>query len=138
MSQKLRPGVSSRNQYYLEKHRYYELTHFCRQYPSWKRTYTAIDGLARQNLESPTIISSGYSDPTAKYAEALDRFSRRIDLVDRTAEKTDSVMGPYILIGATEGLSYDVLRANYDIPCCRDTYYALYRKFFWLLSQERD
>lgn len=24
------------------------------------------------------------------------------------------------------------------IPCCRDVYYAAYRRFFWLLSKRRD
>ncbi len=24
------------------------------------------------------------------------------------------------------------------IPCCKDVYYDLYRRFFWLLSKERQ
>ena len=29
-------------------------------------------------------------------------------------------------------------KMKYDIPCCRDVYYAAYRRFFWLLSKRRD
>lgn len=35
------------------------------------------------------------------------------------------------------GISYDCLKARLDIPCCKDVYYDLYRRFFWLLNKER-
>ena len=31
-----------------------------------------------------------------------------------------------------------VRHESYAIPCCREVYYNLYRRFFWLLSKERD
>ena len=37
----------------------------------------------------------------------------------------------------TEGISYDHLKARLNIPCCKDVYYELYRRFFWILSQVR-
>lgn len=46
-------------------------------------------------------------------------------------------VGIYILNGVTEGWSYDILKARLGIPCCKDTYYELYRRFFWLLNKER-
>ena len=33
----IRAEVSENNPYWIEKHRYYELKHFCLQYPTWKR-----------------------------------------------------------------------------------------------------
>ena len=44
----------------------------------------------------------------------------------------------YILKGVTEGWSYDILKARSNIPCCKDVYYNLYRRFFWLLNKARD
>ena len=38
----------------------------------------------------------------------------------------------------TEGWSYDILKARLNIPCCKDVYYNLYRRFFWLLNKVRD
>lgn len=32
---------------------------------------------------------------------------------------------------------YDFLKSRLDIPCCKETYYDLYRRFFWLLDRER-
>ncbi len=39
MATVLRSELSPKNKYYIDKHRYYELKHFCLQYPEWKQTY---------------------------------------------------------------------------------------------------
>ncbi|WP_285826487.1 hypothetical protein [Parabacteroides goldsteinii] len=59
-------------------------------------------------------------------------------MIEDVAEDTDEELASYILHGVTEGCSYDVLRVRYNIPCCKDIYYDLYRRFFWLLSKERE
>ena len=33
----IRPEISMKNKYYINKHRHYELKHFCLQYSIWKR-----------------------------------------------------------------------------------------------------
>ena len=43
----------------------------------------------------------------------------------------------YILRAVVGGYGYESLRTKYDIPCSKDTYYDLYRRFFWLLSHSR-
>jgi hypothetical protein len=58
-------------------------------------------------------------------------------MLENVAKMTDQFLGEYILQGVTEGWSYDILKARLEIPCCKDTYYELYRRFFWLLNKER-
>lgn len=41
----------------------------------------------------------------------------------------------YILRNVTRGTSYDVMAASARIPCGREAFYQLRRKFFWLLDQ---
>ena len=55
----------------------------------------------------------------------------------KIGEQTDQQLAPYILKAVTEGWSYDILKVRLGIPCCKDTYYELYRRFFWLLNRER-
>lgn len=57
--------------------------------------------------------------------------------IEKTAERTDTELAKYILKGVTEGWSYDIIKARLEIPCCKDSYYNLYRRFFWLLNKER-
>lgn len=39
----IRAEVSESNPYWIEKHRYYELKHFCLQYPTWKRKLVLLE-----------------------------------------------------------------------------------------------
>ena len=59
-------------------------------------------------------------------------------MIEQTAKDTDLGLWDYILKAVTEGVSYDYLKARLDIPCCKDVYYELYRKFFWLLNKARQ
>lgn len=43
MATMIRPELSRNNKYWISKHRYYELKHFCLQYPLWKSAYAAFD-----------------------------------------------------------------------------------------------
>jgi len=137
MGTTIRAELSAKNKYWIEKHRYYELKHFCLQYPIWKRAYLALDGLSKQSYDL-AIFSNIPGDPTARCAEAKLYYSERIGMVDKTAAETDSCLAGYILTGVTEGVSYVYLRGKLDIPCCRDVYYELYRRFFWLLNKTRN
>lgn len=137
MSTKTRPELSKRNRYWIDKHRYYELKHFCLQYPIWKEMLRTLDGYeSRSNvivLGKPRNRSSKTED------DALRRkyYSERIDMLKSAAKDTDPILGFYILRGVLSEMSYDKLTLRQKIPCSRDKYYELYRRFFWLLSKVR-
>ena len=134
-----RNKISTKNPYWVEKFRYLELRYFCRQYPIWKKAYASLHGLSGRPKDLELFKKKGgHSDPTARCAEAMVYYSSRIELVERIAQKTSPELGSYILEGVTTGVSYDVLRTRYEIPCSKDMYYDLYHKFFYLLSKERD
>jgi len=138
MSTKIRPELSEKNKYWIEKHRYYELKHLCLQYPIWKKAHAALDNLSRMPYN--LLIASKtneITDPTAKCAEARLYYSDRMKMIESVAEETDYELSSYILMAVTEGISYDYLKARLKIPCCKDTYYELYRRFFWLLNKAR-
>lgn len=138
MPTNIRPELSRKNKYWLERHRYYELKHFCLQYDLWKKE--------RSNLDLSLMPTPNYTethkplykvDATAWFSEKRIFYTNRIDMVERAAKLTDSCLGSYILKAVTRGLSYDILRVNFEIPCCKEVYYELYRKFFWILDRER-
>lgn len=139
MATVIRPEISEKNKYYIDKHRYYELKHFCLQYKHWKKAYATCNEsiIFASNLEK-TSSSNVPSDLTAKYAMRRARYGDKIKLIERLVKETDEYLYPYILKAVTENLSYTYLKAKLEIPCGRDMYYDRYRKFFWLLSEERD
>lgn len=139
MGTTIRPELSKKNPYWIGKHRYYELKHFCLQYPIWRKACDALVGISKKPEDLASFISSSeLSDPTAKCAEARAYYLERMEMVERVAEETDSSLSSYLLAGVTHGWSYDILKARLEIPCGKDIYYELYRKFFWQLSKERQ
>lgn len=71
MGTTIRPELSEKNPYWIEKHRYYELKHFCLQYPIWRKAYSVLDGYANPPKDSASfVITSTLGDPTAKCAMA--------------------------------------------------------------------
>lgn len=135
----IRPEISKKNKYYIDKHRYYELKHFCLQYPGWRKAHNSIDGYVNKPMDGVvTSKTNMISDPVLRLAEARLYYAERMRMVEQAAEDTDPYLGRYILSAVTEGRSYTNLKARLDIPCSKDTYYGLYRRFFWLLSRSRE
>lgn len=133
-----RAELSEKNKYWIERHRYYELKHFCLQYPIWKEAYIHIDGFKNHPADLALFKSNGLGTPTERVAIAKSRYLNWMEMVEQIAIKTDPELKDYILAGVTQGYSYDVLKARLEIPCSRDTYYDRYRRFFWLLNKARE
>lgn len=138
MATMIRPEVSRRNEYWISKHRHYELKHFCLQYPDWKKEYITL-GVPSVSQAMLDILpaSSDPGDPTARFAMRRVYYAERIDLIEKIARETDRYLYEYILRAVTEGLSYTYLKTRLKIPCGRDMYYDRYRRFFWLLDNAR-
>lgn len=134
--ERTRNELSAKSKYWISKHRYLELKHFCLQYPEWKRKYRQIDmlppsdGFVRVNSNQ----SGGFF---VEYA-ALRRTDilQRMELVEKIANQTDDYLGPFIFSAVTEGQSYTQLRSR-GMACGKDMFYDRYHKFFWLLDQAR-
>jgi len=138
MSTTIRAELSERNRYWIEKHRYYELKHFCLQYPLWRKARAALDSLSKRPNNSAAVSRTNkISSPVEKCVEARLFYTDRMELLENVANETDEVMAVYILKAVTEGISYDHLKVRMNVPCCKDTYYELYRRFFWLLNKAR-
>lgn len=139
MATLIRPEISEKNKYWIDKHRHYELKHFCLQYPIWKRKHEMFGiPIISTSVLDRLPSSNEYGDPTARFAMKKAYYSERINLVENIAKEADRYLYKYILKAVTEGVSYTYLRTKLDIPCGRDMFYDRYRRFFWLLSEARN
>lgn len=132
--------LSKKNPYWIEHNRRMELKYFCLQYPIWKRALTSLNGLSQRPDDLMIFKHKDGKSPTERCAEAREFYKNRMLIVERAARAADVELMPYILIGVTEGLSYETLNAKYEhpMPCCRDVYYDCYRKFFYILDKMRE
>lgn len=141
MGTDIRPEISEKNKYWISRHRYYELKHFCMQYPEWIKEYRSlidIYGLSATSIEKERLSKTNkIQDLEFECYIRQEELSKRIDLVRNTAIQAGGDLHTYILKGVTDGLTYSSLRSRFGIPCCKDVYYEMYRKFFWLLDKSR-
>lgn len=138
MSTTIRAEVSKDNQYWIPKHRYYELKHFCMQYPYWHEKIKMINLMPE--IKPGNIKEMSPSDPVYAAYEERQKYFALIDIVEGAIFETtgrDDV-GACLLQGITTGISYDILEAQNEwMPCSKTEYYDLYRRFFWILDKKR-
>ena len=133
-----RPEVSKSNPYWISKHRFYELKHFCLQYPEWEKAANDISLRIRsQSYERIGLHGNKVDDPVYDCVAQRGKYIQKMDMVITSAKEASDGLGCYILIAVTKGLSYDDLRVSWRIPCCKELYYEVYRRFFKILSEKR-
>ncbi len=139
MTTVIRPEVSEKNQYWISKHRHYELKHFCLQYPLWKQVCNDEIELGASTITLDQVVRGNYiSDSTSRQAIKRAECAKNMKLVESAAIEADEHLHTYLLRAVTEGLSYNYLKTKLNIPCGKDMYYSRYRRFFWLLSNARN
>ncbi len=133
MSTIIRPELSSKNRYHISKNRYYELKYMCLQYAEMKKTYNELEYKTGSYISTNSDVE--WTDRVGDIASRKADIKHRINLIEHACELTDPLLAPYILKSVTEGFSYTYLQTVMCIPCCRNTYYDRYRKFFYVLDK---
>jgi len=139
MGTDIRPEISKNSKYWISRHRFYELKHYCLQYPEWKKLYSALEekSLPKGVCYECIVQQSGLSNPTADIGSLRAEYSKKIDMIDLIVNTADPELASYILKAVTEEVPFIYMETVLHIPCSRDTFYERYRKFFWLLSSVR-
>lgn len=134
----MRPELSDRNPLKLSKHRYYELQHWCLQYPEWKYRLQVLEPYAQIKLQkSSQKFKMAASNPTETLALERAQLQTNMDLLKRTAHNASEELYAWLFRVVTGGYSFTQLKMQYDIPCERDMFYEKRRLFFWLLDKEK-
>lgn len=114
MSTVIRAELSHKSKYHIDKHRYYELKHFCLQYPEWKKAYAEVDAMAQNGGHERTSPTNRVSDMTAVCAEKKLYYLERMELVHECAKLADPDLSEYIVKAVTSNLGY-----AYSEQCCQ-------------------
>lgn len=138
MSTKIRPEISKQKPYYISKHRFYELKHFCLQYKEWKKELNDISFHSSNSFDGRVHTSNNsIKDPVFDEVVRRELLLDRIHMVQKAAKSCSKDLGIYVLKGVTEEISYERLVLQNGIPCCKETYYEAFRRFFFILSKLR-
>lgn len=106
---KVRTELSKKSKWYISKHRYYELYHWCLQYPEWK-----------------TILRT----------KRRDDLKIAMQIIEETAAEVGEDYGKYILKSVTdENITFEALYMR-GMYWSKSTYLRRRRQFFWTLDQK--
>ena len=121
--------------YGLEKHETYMAIHYACMYDKWKRQYNEMDTCIK-GISYDEKIGTAAGDPTFTLAERRVELSRKITIIEAAARLTSKKYYDFILKALTaENSSLDYVRLHYDMPCGKNTFYVLRRKFYYLLAR---
>lgn len=130
-----RPELSKKNKWWIPKHRYYELKHYCLQYEDWQDKVKYHGNIRPSEVVRTDIVE--WSDPVGNEVAYREYYLSQINMVESSAYEADQTIGSYIIKAVTEDLSFTVLHMVYNIPCGKDMYYDRYRKFFYILDAKK-
>lgn len=136
MGTNIRNSISESNPYYISKHEYLMTKHFALQYNDWKKCRREIESRVGYGFK----IGGGHDGtvffPVESAQENAEKYAFRMGLVEKAAKIAGEDIWEIVLLGVTTECNYEYLRLVKGIPCCKDVYYRMYRKFFWILNQE--
>lgn len=119
--------------YNISKERYRELKYFCLQYEEWKKQLSLCASLQVPQLTGMPGGKNKISNPTADAAVKRSELMEKCAFVEQAAIEADAELYPYLLKNVTQGIPYEYM----PVPCCRQKFYNVRRKFFYKLSQKR-
>lgn len=126
---------SKKSKYYLPKESFLTAVHYCKQYPLW---VAEIETLARTvkgiSYDKPRVQASNDYDPTEEAAIRLSDVSKKKDLLDKIAVEIGGNLAEWIVYGVCYDVPYYKLQMK-GIPCGKDLYYLLRRRFYYEVSK---
>lgn len=112
-----------KSEYEISKHRFYELKHFCLQYPEWLKLYSEADGYASESGKNE-------GDTTSKDGMTRAQLWKNMRMVINICEEIGYEQWP-MLFRYIIGISKKIPEGENDL------FFHYYHKFFYVLSKKR-
>lgn len=147
----MRQRAAKTGKYMISKHEYYAAMHFALQYPEWKKALRNMSDTSKAITYSDMPKGNMNPDPTGDLVEKRERMTDKVMLVEKSARAAvyEDILGKMcvqevreemyqmLLRGVTEeGVTYNTLRVTGNIPCCRNVYNRMKRRFYYILNNE--
>ena len=109
--------------------------HICRQYPSWIAELRIQPDTSKAiTYDRDRVQTSISGDSTADLAMRRTELARKAKLLEDTAKTVAGGMAEWLILGVCYGMTYYQLQER-GIPCGKDLYYNMRRKFYYQMSQ---
>jgi hypothetical protein len=125
-------------QYGIDKERYLELLHMCRQYPLWKQKLADLSGIQALKMDSQPH-GTDVGDPVASLAEKRERFLRKVELIESCARDIgDGAWAKPLIQNVCYDQKYFMLDPLIMPTANRNAFFNRKREFFILLDERAE
>lgn len=123
------------SKFYLPRAQYRYVVAFCMTYNDLRLKLLDLDG--RHSHEQDGMPrGSGTSDPTGREAIRRADTTRKIALIEDTVlECAGQAMYAGMLASVTSEITYDQIRARYNLPISKNAFSVLRRKIYWTIEK---
>lgn len=122
----------------MTKSEYLSAYYFALRYEEWKSEYESLADTSKAITYSDMPKGSlNVSSPTERAAIRRAELLHKIELIEQTALEASGDLYQYLIKAVTnEDVYYHHLKTIMDIPCGKDLYYEIRRRFYYLLSKK--
>lgn len=134
----IRPKLKNNREYDLTVHEFYMAYHYALQYNEWKskvNDIASIDTPDPENADMPK--AHNISDTTFSKAVRISEYRDKMRMIEELVREVAPDIYTWLFKAVTtDNCSYENLRVYMDLPCGKNYYYAMRRKFYFLLYQK--
>lgn len=127
-----------KGKYQIDKHVFYSVLHYAYNYNEWAKALSGITDSSKAITYSD--MPKGFdpeADPTAEIAIRREKLRDKMRPIEEAAQEADADLWRYIMLGVTnEDVTYNSLRVLRGIPCGKNAYYEMRRRFYWILARK--
>lgn len=127
---------SDKSPYFIPKEDYLTAVHYSLRYPLWKEKFNmSADTRGAIRYDKDKVQTTNDFDSTSEMAIRLSGIWDKIQLVDEVIRiaSDGSGLDDYLRLGVCYGLTFFQLKER-KIPCEREMYYRIRRKYYYELS----
>lgn len=123
--------------YVLTKEEFLSAKYYALRYNQWLKEYNMLkDSVGAVVSDGMPHAINNIANPTERLAVRRAELRTRMQIVEEAAMESDPEIGKYIMIMATTPeMTFDRMKAMYNMPCERSMFYERRRKFYYILSR---
>ena len=129
---------TKKSKYWTEPKLYKHAISWCLCYPLWKKELESLPDASKAiDYAKDKVQTSSDYDATAELALKRVELEHKINILETTAKivSPDEVMVRWIIKGVTEeNIRIEDLIAQ-GMPCCKNVFYLMRQKFYYLISK---
>lgn len=112
--------------------------YYALKYKRWRDEYDALADSSRAiTYDGDGAQGSDGMNVVERNGIRRAELAKKMEVIEQTAIEVDAQMYPWILQGVTDDFAtFTYLKMMKGMPCSRNTYYNLRRKFYFLLDKK--